>query len=182
MQKVVLLSLLVLIIMIIFTGCSSSIKAVTNPQLPLPTDKNELIGYLEHFVPEQYSKKDFSVTIDESSNLKGSYLVNLELHSDKINEEQALNLARDFIFATFKASTINKLPIIYASASINTTNDKRIILIGVGSNVIQKISLDTLKSGNMDAFDFAQWVELNQKQNEINGKIFYDGRCIIKRP
>ena len=174
-----LLITLLMVVVFMLVGCSSDIKAVTNPDLPLPTDKEQLPTYLKHFISKEYT--DYDITIDASSNVEGSYLVDLELFSDKISEEKALNLARDFVFATFKASQINNLPIDYSAVNIQTPEGKRVLLVGVGSDVIKKIDLDTLKNGSMDAYDFAQWLELNKNQNIIEGKTYYNGRCVIIR-
>lgn len=180
-RRIFVLMTLVLAVFV-FTGCSSGTKSVIHENLSLPTKKEDLPTYLRYFVPKGYSEKKFNITLTPSDSIEGSYLINLDLRSDSLTEERALNIARDFIFATFKASTINKLPIVYTSVNVNRENGESFLSVGVGKKIIEQLSLETLKNGNMEAYDFAKWAKGNRQQNEIDGKVFHDGCCVISRP
>jgi len=181
MSRMSFCSMVLVLALFIFTGCSSSTKSVTNENLSLPTKKEDLPTYLRRFIPRGYPEKKFNIVLTPSDTVADGYLINLDMRSDSITEERALNIARDFIFASFKASTINKLPIVYTSVNVNKENGEKVLFVGVGSKVIEKINIDTLKTGNMEAYDFAKWMEANRQQNEVDGKLLHDDCCVINR-
>lgn len=191
MQKKTLSYLLIIMVTIFIHGCGQNqkkapplekeeIKTSTASDIAMPKSVNELKGYLSNFIPKELAKDNVSISIEKSTNIQNAYLVDIDIQTKKISKDKALLYARDFIFATYKAVYSSELPVIYVSSMTYDENNERILAVGIGKKIADRLPKETWSELKMSPSDFEKWAQKNYSQNIINGKTFFDGRCFYK--
>ncbi|WP_319403247.1 hypothetical protein [uncultured Anaeromusa sp.] len=146
---------------------------------PLPKDISGLSAYLQNYVPANIDKNKVHITMDESSNLPGKYLVELQIDAIDLTRDKGMAIARDFVSATYKATYAANLPVIYSSVSIQKPDGSRLLGVGLGKLIADKSPQNTWSEFKMSPSDFESFMKKNYAQNIKNGKTFFDGRCFI---
>ena len=147
---------------------------------PLPKDISGLSAYLQNYVPANIDKNAVHIVVEKSTNTPGAYLVSLDIDSNDIPREKGLAIARDFVAATYKATNAANLPVIYSSVTISSKDGNRVLGLGLGKKVADKMPADTWNEFKISPPDFESFMKKNYTQNiQKDGKPLFDGRCYI---
>lgn len=177
----IIITLFIFVISLVGCGSSDNSSAAKSSAPPTPKEIGEMKQYLQKYLPKEAADEGAEISISKSTSVPGAYIVDLEWQSSNITRDKALLYARNFIFATYRAVYAENLPIIYSAVTINKKGDSRILGMGLGKKVADKLPTQTWSEQKMSPSDFESWMKENYNQNVVDGKTIFDGRCFIDK-